>query len=268
MDALFTNLYEKFFMRDLLARIAPGMLLLFVIWRVFAHRRLLCCENLAFSILGILFILSISYFLGFAAQKLGEFLGILKSRFCFFRKTDEREDQWHKQLERRVLIDTYPVNATQSSHKILTAKKTVVCKEIISSESSTPSQEMPIAVIRQRERLIYLKDGAGAFGMALMLSGVLLLFCNFLQGGTCLIYLPHNIKTLFLFLGAQCFSLSIFINCVLTIILILIGGFILFIHHTMWEEQAEYEIEILAKMGLINQKEHCESLYKCLRHDC
>jgi hypothetical protein len=267
MDALFNNLYEKFFMRDLLARIAPGIFLLFVIWHVFPHRHLHCCENLNISILGVIFVLSISYFLGFGAQKLGEYIGILNSRFCFCKKRKEdRENRWRKQMERRVIIDSYPDKTTQSSEIILSWKKTIFCQEAISSESSTEAREMPVAVIRQRERLIYLKDGAGAFGMALMLSGVLFLCFNFILKNTHIFYSLRDFEWIYHYFRLQPLHIHTIINWILSIIIFLGGIFLILIHHTMWEEQAEYEIEVLFRMQLINEieyEEHRSTLCNC-----
>ena len=150
MEEVTKILYEKFFMRDLLARIIPGLLVVVALLKhknAVAQITWMADQDIPNWLLGIL-IIGTSYFVGLSLQNLAEFLGAFSTytspRFFLFIHVKNLPWGWCKKAQ---IVGQH------------SAKRFAVIR--------TQADKLGSEVLTQRERFAYLRDGSCVFSMAL-----------------------------------------------------------------------------------------------------
>jgi len=139
MDHFIDSLYTKFLLRDLLAKVVPGLLLLLGIFGFFT--RLIAGVVISLSVFNVfvalILVYGVSFIISMAIQFLGERTGLIQ-------------------------IYVWPKGNNKSSQEISLEKY----REILLLEN------LPISVLRQRERFTILKEMTGNFAISFALLSI------------------------------------------------------------------------------------------------
>ena len=139
LAALFDAFYTRFVLRDLLAKITPGAIVLVAIFTIFIWQP----ENVAHYLAGLTFwawtiLLAFSWITGMTIQSIGEFLGMIR----YYPKKDKKDNELDRKEWYKLRVEF--------------------------SKWATPDEE------RVDERFIVIKEACGNGSIALLVVSILL----------------------------------------------------------------------------------------------
>jgi len=144
-------LYEKFLMRDVLGKVAPGGIVVLILLQAIGYPlSVLSTLKLPESGLAYFIVLPLFYLIGVALQIIAELLGLHSAsprpRYVFFRPATGNWAKLNEDFDARLAII-----------------------------KSAPTDKWIDGAKEQRERFVYLKEGSGNMAIALLIAAVILL---------------------------------------------------------------------------------------------